>query len=412
MSTRTSTARPRPAGTRETLYWRSSSCSTDTTCTPGASPNPAGALAACAPPGATRPSPAIDAATTATIQRRVTPVPWLRARPEHVPIYVVIRRRGTATLQRRLAGPAVSAAARRQHTDHVARAELDRALVAEALGVRLLAGAQQPVLARCPRFAAVEAPRSAGAALGHQRDGGVLEHLQVALDALTAGVLAASPAVTAEAVAQDPHREDALERLDRRVLGVGHRRVHAAHPRPARPPALAAGQRLVVHPPFAADEDVVHRPLTGRADAPGQGLGEHAEAAVGHPLAHLHVAGAHGDRRTGAHDRTRGRHDVHRAQGTAVGRNRGIGGGSDGEGDSAHGHGLDSIDIPRPLLVAAGEVERGGVAVDDEGDDDPRRPLLVGTRTGGIEDVLKGPLAVRDIREGSAHPALAVVGDL
>src|SRR3546814_12080506 len=55
--------------------------------------------------------------------------------------------------------------------------------------------------------------------------------------------------------------------------------------------ALAATDRLVVHPAIPADEQVVHRALTRCADALGQRLRQRAETDVSHPLAHLDVAG-------------------------------------------------------------------------------------------------------------------------
>ena len=98
----------------------------------------------------------------------------------------------------------------------------------------------------------------------------------------------------AQPVAQHPQRIRPLQRLDRRVLRVGHAGVDAGHARAAGPAALPAGDGLVVDPAVAADEQVVHRPLAGGRDPVGQDLGEGAEAHVGHPLADLDVAGAHG----------------------------------------------------------------------------------------------------------------------
>ena len=74
--------------------------------------------------------------------------------------------------------------------------------------------------------------------------------------------------------------------------------------RPGRapwPPAIG----LVVHPAAPAEDDVVHRALAGGADPAGQGLGQRAEADVGHPLAHLDVAGRHRRRRQGGDDGAR-----------------------------------------------------------------------------------------------------------
>src|SRR5581483_11715273 len=107
---------------------------------------------------------------------------------------------------------------------------------------------------------------------------------------------ARSATVATEAVAAHAHRVGALERFDRRVEGVGHAGVDAAHAGEALHGALSAAERLVVHPAVAADDHVVHRPLRRSADHVGCGLGEGAETNVGYALADLDVAGAHGYR--------------------------------------------------------------------------------------------------------------------
>ena len=119
------------------------------------------------------------------------------------------------------------------------------------------------------------------------------------------GVRAGAAAPPPQPLAQHPHRERPLERLDRRVLRVGHAGVDAAHARartggrPARrrwsrsTPRPSTGRRR------AADQHVVHRPLRRGADPAGHDLGQRAEAHVGDPLAHLDVAGADRGRRAG-----------------------------------------------------------------------------------------------------------------
>ena len=62
-------------------------------------------------------------------------------------------------------------AARREHPQHVAGADSERALVGQALGPRLVAAGQQPVLAHRARLAAGQAPRLRHPALGDQRHG-------------------------------------------------------------------------------------------------------------------------------------------------------------------------------------------------------------------------------------------------
>src|SRR5581483_4926682 len=105
--------------------------------------------------------------------------------------------------------------------------------------------------------AAGHAPRPRRAALGDERDGRVFEHLEIALDAVAAREGARSATVATEAVAAHAHRVGALERFDRRVEGVGHAGVDAAHAGEALHGAPSAAERLVVHPAVAADDHVV-----------------------------------------------------------------------------------------------------------------------------------------------------------
>ena len=82
------------------------------------------------------------------------------------------------------------------------------------------------------------------------------------------GVRAGAAAAPPQRVAAHPHRERALERLDRRVARVRHRGVHAAHARLARAgrPARRRWSRSTPSP-SPPSEHVVHRPLARRADA-------------------------------------------------------------------------------------------------------------------------------------------------
>ena len=114
---------------------------------------------------------------------------------------------------------------------------------------RLVAAGQQPVLPHRPGLAAGEAPRLRHPPLGDERHRHVLEHLEVALDALAARRRARAAALPAQPVAQHPHRERPLERLDRACSSCWSsrcgRRSCPARPGPA---ALPAADGLVVHP--------------------------------------------------------------------------------------------------------------------------------------------------------------------
>ena len=112
------------------------------------------------------------------------------------------------------------------------------------------------------------------------------------------GAAPAPPLPRAQRVAPDAHRIRALERLDRRVARVRHRGVHTVHARtPVRPPALAAADRLVVHPARHRRASTLFIvPCDAPPTAIGRGLRERAEAHVGDALAHLDVARADRDR--------------------------------------------------------------------------------------------------------------------
>src|SRR3979409_2608596 len=72
------------------------------------------------------------------------------------------------------------AAAGREDPYGVARAELDGALVGQPLGPGLVSAGQEPVLARRPGLAPGQPPRAAYAAFGYERQGAVLQHLELA----------------------------------------------------------------------------------------------------------------------------------------------------------------------------------------------------------------------------------------
>ena len=157
-----------------------------------------------------------------------------------------------------------SPTARRQHPQHVARRHPDRALVRQPLRPRLVAARQQPVLAHRARLAAGESPRLRHPPLGDQRHGHVLEHQQVALDALAARREPGAAAAPPQPVAQHPHRERPLQRLDRRVLACSSsrcgRRSCPCTGRAGRP-VRRRPSRSTPSSSRTADEDVVHRPL-------------------------------------------------------------------------------------------------------------------------------------------------------
>ena len=143
-------------------------------------------------------------------------------------------------------------------------------LVAQLLGPGLVAARQQPVLPVAPGSAAGQAPRSRRSALGDQRHRDVLEHLEVPLHAVAARRRPRSAASSAQGQAAHPQRVGPLQRLDRRVAGVGHARLHATHPGQAgdahpvrRPPSRSRPSRS--HRSARCSWSPARRPPPGRA---------------------------------------------------------------------------------------------------------------------------------------------------
>src|SRR3954464_11192247 len=157
----------------------------------------------------------------------------------------------------------VATTAGRTDADDVAGLQLDGHLVEKRCGARLVAAGQQPVLADCAGLAAVDTPRAGLPPLSDERQRRDLAHLQLALDAVAARERARAATAAPQRESAYPQWKRPLERFDRRVARVRHRRVHAAHPGAAGPPALPAANGLVVHPPRVAEQHVVHRPLAG-----------------------------------------------------------------------------------------------------------------------------------------------------
>ena len=178
------------------------------------------------------------------------------------------------------------------------------------------------------------------------------------------------------------------------------------------PAALPAADRLVVHPARVAEQHVVHRPLPRRAEPIGHGLGERAEAHVGHALAHLDVAGTDRRRVLGGDDRAARRVHDDRSHRAAVRGNRRVGRAPQRERDRAHRHRLDRVDVAGLLRAGPGEVEARVLTVDGDRDDDRYGTLLLGPWPGAVERILEPVRAVGDRTQRGAHAALAVVDDL
>src|SRR5262245_23553445 len=151
------------------------------------------------------------------------------------------------------------AAARSLDCDDVARGEIAGEFGAGRLAV-------DEVAAGGSGAAAALALRRFRTALADDREPAVLEHAQLAEDAVAATVLAFPARAEPEPVALDAHRVLQLERLDRRRQRVRHRDVDAARPVRGGTCPLTAADRLVIREAVVAERDVVHRPLSLRRD--------------------------------------------------------------------------------------------------------------------------------------------------
>src|SRR6266540_5550425 len=148
------------------------------------------------------------------------------------------------------------------------------------------------------------------APLGEQREAAVLEHAQLADDAVSATVRAAAAGAGPQLVALDADGIGELQGLDRRVERVRHRYMDRRGCVAVRAGTLAAGDRLVVGEARVSERKVVHRPLPlGRNR---YRLSEGGEDDVGHATRGLGVAGDY--RRGGPRvdERSGGRADSNR----------------------------------------------------------------------------------------------------
>ncbi len=236
------------------------------------------------------------------------------------------------------------------------------------------------------------------------------EHLELAPDAVAAGVRTGAAAAPPQAVAPHAQRERALERLDRGVERVGHRGVHAAHAR--RPTAAHPARRRwsrsrrpsswspTMVPPSSTLFIVPWLAAPTRSGATCASAPRHTSA-TRWLTSTLPAPTATGG--TAATTVPARRDHAHRPQRAAVGGERGIGDGADRERDRAHRHRLDRVDVAGPLRVGAGEVERDVVALDAHLDHDARRRLLLRTRAGGVEHVVVRTSARRAARASAAR---------
>ena len=108
---------------------------------------------------------------------------------------------------------------------------------------------------------AVPAGRRVAPALGEHREAAVLEHAQLAHDAVATAVRSRTAGASPQLPALDAQRVFQLERLDGSRQRVRHRDVDAARAVGVRAGSLAAADGLVVREAVVAEGDVVHRPL-------------------------------------------------------------------------------------------------------------------------------------------------------
>lgn len=102
------------------------------------------------------------------------------------------------------AGRAPAPAAGGEHAEDVAGLEVERALVPQAFRRCFISTWQEPVLAGRSRFAAGKTPRAGHPPLGDQADGHVLEHEQIAFDAVATGSRTRAATSASNRIAEHP----------------------------------------------------------------------------------------------------------------------------------------------------------------------------------------------------------------
>jgi len=131
---------------------------------------------------------------------------------------------------------------RGEHSWDVASVQAEGALPRGGFGLSLVATGEAPVLAGRSWSSAGEAPGLAVSAFGDQRHGHVLEHLQVALDAVTASCAAGSAAAL-----PGPFSGGTRGRNERRARlpPPSHHRLSSVHP--ASSSCVRAARTSLVH---------------------------------------------------------------------------------------------------------------------------------------------------------------------
>ena len=208
---------------------------------------------------------------------------------------------------------------------------------------------------RRPGLPGLCALRRVPSPFGDEREAAVLEHAQLADDAVPSSVLAAPPRAGKQRVALDAERVGELERLHRRVERVRHGHVDAGGAVRAGARALSAADRLVVGEAVVAEREVVHRPLPLGGDL--DRLAEGAEHSVDDAARRLDVAGGDGVLRPGVDEGSLGGTDGDWREGAAGCRDVGIGQAADDEVAGGAGDRDRTVEVAVVLGPGAGEVD-------------------------------------------------------
>src|SRR6266511_3662293 len=260
--------------------------------------------------------------------------------------------------------------------------------------------AVEEVATRRARTAAAFTLRPVRATLADDREPAILEHAQLADDAVAAPMSSSPARAEPEAVTLDSERVLQLERLHRRREGVRHRHMHAAGAVRTRTGALPAADRLVVREAVVAEREVVHRPLALCGDVDCLTEGAHHD--VYDPRGRLDVARGDGGRRPCIDEAALGRRNGHGRKRAAGGREVRVDEDADDVEAGRPGDGEGAVHVPVVLRRGAAEVDFDRVACDRHG----RAQLELAADR--LQHISRFVAAVRKCGDACPRPALRV----
>ncbi len=232
--------------------------------------------------------------------------------------------------------------------------------------------AQEAVEPRFSRLTTREAVGGKLAPLTQQGELGIGEHLHLADEAITSGVLALPTRAFTDGVLLDAQGIGVFKGFDGSVEGVRHVGVDCRGTSGGGGGTHAAAEGLVISEGLlplgieTTEGEIVHGALTGSRDALGAGLSESAQEDIDDALGGFNVAAGNRGGRQGVEDGTGwGDHlDGHQAA-SVVGYIQ-TEQAAENVVDGGQGDGVDGVEGALDLGGGAGKVDDGSIALDGE----------------------------------------------